>query len=347
LPDHRADIYSLGCVVYECLTGVVPYPRDTDVAVIFAHVQDPLPRPTDIRPDLPPAVDEIVARAMAKQPEQRYQSVLELAADLAQTSSAFGHGQERAASHPAAVAPATAKRPPDPTDAKGQPPGPANGSARRDGRSWLVPGLLAALVVALGVIAYQLANGDDGASPAATPSSAPQSQPATGGDSSQEIGLEQVIPASLWGSCTPVSSILDAIETVSCTRSSDVHFEVSRYPNTAASKAAYREYLNSRGVTASESSCPPVWRHPTAVAGGTPPPGGHRTCFLDANGDSWIVWTHEATNMPGHPAQPDHRDVLVIASQHSQLPNKLELFFNLWSGTRKNVAGAIGKLRGT
>jgi serine/threonine protein kinase len=346
VPDHRADIYSLGCVVYECLTGVVPYPRDTDVAVIFAHVQDPLPRPSDVRPDLPPEVDEIAARAMAKQPEQRYQSVLELAADLARAASGSGHAPERAASQPV-VASSTATRPPDPANAERKPPGRAGDPARRDGRSWLVPGLLAALVVALGVIAYQLANGDDGASPAAAPTSAPHSQPANGGDSRPTIGLEQVIPASLWGSCTPVSPILDAIETVSCTRSSDVHFEVSRFPNTAASKAAYQQYLNSRGVTPAESSCPPVWRHPTAVAGGTPPPGGHRTCFLDANGDSWIVWTHEATNMPGHPAQPDHRDVLVIASQHSQLPNKLELFFNLWSGTKKNVAGAIGKLRGT
>ncbi|HYX85367.1 MAG TPA: serine/threonine-protein kinase, partial [Gaiellales bacterium] len=62
-PDYRADIYSLGCVVYECLTGTVPYPRDAEVAVLWAHVQDPLPRVTDVRADLPLLVDEVVARA--------------------------------------------------------------------------------------------------------------------------------------------------------------------------------------------------------------------------------------------------------------------------------------------
>ncbi len=347
VPDHRADIYSLGCVVYECLTGAVPYPRDTDVAVIFAHVQDPLPRPTDVRPDLPPAVDEITSRAMAKQPEQRYQSVLDLASALAQASASSLHSEARSDARPAALAAPAAAPPPARAEPEREGPPPAGGSPRRNGRSWLVPGLLAALVVALGVIGYQLASGDDGSSPAATPTSSPQSTPTSGGGSAKEVGLEQVIPAPLWSSCTPVSPILNATETVSCTRGSDVHFEVSRFSDTAKSRAAYQAYLNSRGVTQAQSSCPPVWRHPAAVAGGTPSPGGHRTCFLDANDDSWIVWTHEAANMPGHPPQPDHRDVLVIASQHSQLPNKLELFFNVWSGTTKNVSGAIGKLRGT
>ena len=349
VPDHRADIYSLGCVVYECVTGVVPYPRDTDVALILAHVQDPLPRPTDVRPELPPVVDEITARAMAKQPEQRYQSVLDLASDLAEAAKGSRQSGARSVARSAAVAAPAAAPPPVRAEPEREGVTPAGGSPRRDGRSWLIPGLLAALVVALGVIGYQLASGDGGSSPAAAPTSVPQSQPTSGGGggSAQQVGLEQVIPVPLWSSCTPVSPIFNAIETVSCTRGSDLHFEVSRFPDTAKSRAAYHAYLNGHGVTAAESGCPPVWRHPAAVAGGTPPPGGHRTCFLDANGDSWIVWTHEATNMPGHPPQPDHRDVLVIASQHSQLPNKLELFFKLWSGTTKNVAGAIGKLRGT
>src|SRR6185295_11661858 len=126
---------------------------------------------------------------------------------------------------------------------------PAGGSPRRDGRPWLIPGLLAALVVALGVIGYQLAS-DDGSSPAAAPTSVPQSQPTSGGGggSAQQVGLEQVIPVPLWSSCTPVSPILNAIETVSCTRGADVHFEVSRFPDTAKSRAAYHAYLNSRGV---------------------------------------------------------------------------------------------------
>src|SRR3954447_20916514 len=55
--DRRADIYSLGCVLYEMLTGAVPYPKDTDVAKLWAHVADPPPKPSTRRPELVDALD--------------------------------------------------------------------------------------------------------------------------------------------------------------------------------------------------------------------------------------------------------------------------------------------------
>jgi serine/threonine protein kinase len=69
-----ADQYSLGCVLYECLTGRVPFERDTNAAIISAHVQDQPVQPTMLSPDLPRAVDEVLARALAKQPGDRYGS---------------------------------------------------------------------------------------------------------------------------------------------------------------------------------------------------------------------------------------------------------------------------------
>ncbi len=69
--DGRADIYSLGCLLYECFTGKVPYARDLEVAVLWAHVQEPPPQVTTDRPDLPEEVDRVVAHAMAKSPEER------------------------------------------------------------------------------------------------------------------------------------------------------------------------------------------------------------------------------------------------------------------------------------
>jgi serine/threonine-protein kinase len=78
--DGRADIYSLGCVLYEMLTGSVAYPKDNDMAKLWAHVTDPPPSPSLARPELNRAFDEIVARATAKDPAARYSKASEMAA---------------------------------------------------------------------------------------------------------------------------------------------------------------------------------------------------------------------------------------------------------------------------
>jgi serine/threonine protein kinase len=77
--DGRADIYSLGCVLYEMLTGSVAFPRDNDVAKLWAHVSDQPPSPSLKRPEVK-AFDDVVARATAKDPEARYSKASELAA---------------------------------------------------------------------------------------------------------------------------------------------------------------------------------------------------------------------------------------------------------------------------
>jgi tRNA A-37 threonylcarbamoyl transferase component Bud32 len=78
--DARADVYSLGCVLYECLAGVRPFDRDSELSVVFAHLNEPPPRVTDVRPELPAAFDEVFATALAKAPDDRYSSCGELAA---------------------------------------------------------------------------------------------------------------------------------------------------------------------------------------------------------------------------------------------------------------------------
>jgi YVTN family beta-propeller protein len=80
--DGTADVYSLGCVLYECLTGKAPFERDSEVAVMWAHVKEESPKVTPHRSDLPPAVDDIVAKAMAKSAQDRYPTCGNLAADL-------------------------------------------------------------------------------------------------------------------------------------------------------------------------------------------------------------------------------------------------------------------------
>ena len=76
--DARADVYSLGCLVFECLTGEVPFVRDSEVAVVFAHLEEPPPKASERLPDLPPELDAVIARALAKDPDARQASCGEL-----------------------------------------------------------------------------------------------------------------------------------------------------------------------------------------------------------------------------------------------------------------------------
>lgn len=79
--DHRADIYSLGCSLYKLLTGQNPYPATVPAMVMMGHLHEPPPRVTAVRPDLPPAIDHVIAKVMAKDPAHRYNTCREFIQD--------------------------------------------------------------------------------------------------------------------------------------------------------------------------------------------------------------------------------------------------------------------------
>jgi serine/threonine-protein kinase len=80
--DARSDVYSLGCVLYEVLTGEPPFVGDSPVAVAYQHVrEDPVP-PSERHPDISPELDAVVLKALAKNPDNRYQSAAEMRTDL-------------------------------------------------------------------------------------------------------------------------------------------------------------------------------------------------------------------------------------------------------------------------
>ncbi len=87
--DHRSDVYGLGVIVYQMLSGHQPYSADTPMGVVVKHITEPVPEILKILPTLQPEIDAIIKKAMAKDRTQRYENTIELAKDL--NIAAFGN----------------------------------------------------------------------------------------------------------------------------------------------------------------------------------------------------------------------------------------------------------------
>ncbi len=165
--DHRSDIYALGVVLYQLGTGQLPYMADTPMAVMLKQVNAPLPNPRAVRPDLPEGLERIILKALAKNPEDRFQTADEMLAHLDNLETA------------ARLAPVPAPRPSGPRSrppvgatlidalppVAGTPPPPS--AAKADGRPWFLAMLsvpvLILLCLVLGVVGiaglYAMNNG--------------------------------------------------------------------------------------------------------------------------------------------------------------------------------------------
>lgn len=77
-----SDVYAFAAVLQECLTGVVPFPKDSDAAVLYAHLSEPPPPVSQYRPELPVGIDDVMRRGMGKEPEERHARAGELIEDL-------------------------------------------------------------------------------------------------------------------------------------------------------------------------------------------------------------------------------------------------------------------------
>src|SRR6266480_4263761 len=117
--DARTDVYALGCVVYECLTSSPPFAHGTEHAVLHAHLVDPPPSVTRLRPELPHAFDGVIATALAKDPAERYSSCGDLVHAARNAASGTARRAE-AARTPALTLPSAVTVPepqPEPRDA--------------------------------------------------------------------------------------------------------------------------------------------------------------------------------------------------------------------------------------
>jgi serine/threonine protein kinase len=160
--DGRTDIYALGVVLYQALTGATPFSAETPLAVLMMHINNPLRPPSQLNPDIPEALEQVVLRAMAKHPADRFQTAEELAEALLKVSAPPTVVPLRPSAHSGSLPYALPPTPshvsiPAPTPMQASTPvfaqtasqPPATSAPQRPARPWLWPAIAGALAVAV------------------------------------------------------------------------------------------------------------------------------------------------------------------------------------------------------
>jgi beta-lactam-binding protein with PASTA domain/predicted Ser/Thr protein kinase len=177
--DARSDVYAVGCVLFELLTGEPPFTGDSPVAVAYQHVREDPRAPSDLNPEISPALDAVILKALSKNPANRYQSAAELRSDLVRVRSGQAPMAPAVMSHDERTAMLTPGPPTASTrrlnGGRHAPAPPAHyyDDEPRGGGAGRVVGITLAVLIALGLVgfvAYQLLSGPPAPTQIAVPS---------------------------------------------------------------------------------------------------------------------------------------------------------------------------------
>jgi tRNA A-37 threonylcarbamoyl transferase component Bud32 len=349
--DARADVYSLGCVVYECLTGSTAFDKDSEVAQMYAHLLEPPPVVTDRRPDLPPGVNDVVLKAMAKSPDDRYGAAKELAAALRAALAGVpddavvpAGSETMLATAPPTAATAEVAEHGGGSDELPQPPAREGETGRprvTGSRRALLIGalaLLGAAVVGVGFGFLLFGGGDEsGAGGSSPPPATPGATASTGSAGSagrSETLLDVLVPSQIAEGCTTEPTpARPAVETEECLPPENAstafpnQLTIDFFKNAGELELAYGNA--KKGVTMGRCGVTPgerVWIHEE-----TGKRGGRRFCYVDSDGKFVIVWTHEKLG------SNDHVDMLAVAKEPGRSPTT----FGWWDA----LNDSLGKCR--
>ena len=315
--DHRADIYSLGCVLFECLTGSAPFAREQDAATLWAHLSEPPPPPTSRRPELPPAIDAVIERALAKSPDDRYGTCREL---VEAARGALREGRRRAAPPPAPTSPAGPV--PDPSPARmpvPSPPPPVTApryasspgitppagypqTAPRTGLStpWIVTlaGGAVALVILIAIV-LSLGGGNGGDTPGGD-------TPGGGFPNPAEQQLLGRIPASLQTpACTRATeAVPGATGAVDCFTDTPQLLTYAQFSDAGSMNAAYQERVAQAGVASETGDCSQGQPSEDSWVDAAGAQNGRLLCFTNEVGAPAVVWTHDEHLILGEASRP-------------------------------------------